>query len=320
LRPSEGASLTAFTVVADRGPFNVLTGKNQLFLSPPVDVKNGDLIAVTSLVNYFDCGSPEARPDPLSVFLEVPGDVQGGTFNLKGTVRRGQAVGLRATDTTEVREGVIAAVGSLPGNFGSFFRTSLQITSTGTSTGRIVFHPAGVPASPNDQALPYTVSGGAATYFADIVSTMGKSGLGTLDIISNDGLPPLVTARVYNDLGPSGTAGFTEDLIRPDQMLHTIDTAAILTPADLTNFRMNIGVRTFGSSIALVVSYGNRGSATLNFPANTFQQYSLAGFGDPSPVPNELITFTVIGGDAVVYASTTDNRTNDSSVRFATRE
>jgi hypothetical protein len=319
-RPSDSFSLTTFTVVAERGPFNALSGKNQVFFNPPVDVKKGDLIAVTSLVNYLDCGSPQSGADPLSVFLEVPGDLQGGAFNLKGTVRRGAAVGLRAADTTEVREGVIAAVGSLAGNFGSFFRTSLQITSTGTSTGTIVFHPAGVPSSPNDQALPYTVSGGVATYFADIVSTMGKSGLGTLDIISNDGLPPLVTARVYNDLGTGGTSGFTEDLIRPEQMLHSFDTATILTAADLTNFRMNIGVRTFGSSVTLQIEYGRGGSTTKVFPANTFQQYSLADFSGASPVANERILITPIGGDVIIYASTTDNRTNDSSVRFAKRE
>jgi hypothetical protein len=57
-----------------------------------------------------------------------------------------------------------------------------------------------------------------------------------------------------------------------------------------------------------------------DFPANTFQQFSLMGFGDTAPVANEQIIFSMVGGDAVIYLSITDNRTNDSSVRFAQRK
>jgi hypothetical protein len=318
LRPADQFSLTTFTIVADQGPFNALLGTNQILLNPPVTVKKGDLIAITAL-GGISCGSPESTADPSSVVMQMAGDLQAGAFNFKGTYRRGSALILRGTDTPEVREGVIAAVGSLAGNFGSYFRTSLQITAYGTSTGTLVFHPAGVPSSENDQALPYTVGGGVSMYIADIVDRMGKSGLGTLDVISNNGNPPIVIARVYNDLGVAGTSGFTEELITPEQMLHAFDYASIMTPPDLTNFRMNIGVRTFGSPVTLNIEYSHGGADTKQFPANTFQQLSLAGF-DPAPVANERILITPIGGDVIIYASTTDNRTNDSSVRFAKRE
>jgi hypothetical protein len=46
----------------------------------------------------------------------------------------------------------------------------------------------------------------------------------------------------------------------------------------------------------------------------------LSGFGDTSPVANEQIFFSMVSGDAIIYLSITDNRTNDSSVRFAQRE
>src|SRR3954470_15555595 len=58
LRPSSSLSLTTFTLVAERGPFTAIAGRNQLTLTPPVNVKAGDLIAVTSLVTYPTCGSP----------------------------------------------------------------------------------------------------------------------------------------------------------------------------------------------------------------------------------------------------------------------
>jgi len=321
LRPADPFSLTTFTVVAERGPFTAIPGVNQIALTPAVDVRQADLLAITSLLSYTACGSPTAALDPSSAILQLPGDVGGGTFSMNGTYRRGQALAARATENPEVLEGVITAAGSLQGAFGSLFRTSLQIVSPGgTSAGKLVFHPSGVPASPGDQVFPYTVSGATATSYADIVGQLGKSGLGTIDVISTSGAPPLVTARVYTDNGPSGTAGFTEDLITPVDALHAGDFAILLTPADLTNYRMNVGVRTLGAPATVNVQYGFRSQANQDFPANTFQQYSLASFGDPSPLPGEAIYLFVLSGDVIIYASTTDNRTNDSSIRFARRE
>src|SRR5258708_1765638 len=163
LRQSDPSSLTTFTLVAERGPFTAQAGRNLLAVSPPVDVKAGDLIAVTSLGSFATCGSPNTTLDTGSAVMRIAGDIQGGAFS--GTYERGQALAARATDSAEVLEGVIAAAGSLQGNFGSFFRTSLQIASSGggTSTGKIIFHPAGAPASSNDQAYPSTVSSGNAT-------------------------------------------------------------------------------------------------------------------------------------------------------------
>jgi hypothetical protein len=322
LRPTNTTSLTTYSLVGERGPFNAVAGRNQLPLTPPIDIKKGDLIAVTSLVSHATCGGPTAATDPGAVVLDASGDVSTGTFGFNGTYRRGESLIARATDTTEVLEGVITAAGSLQGNFGSFFRTSLQIISPGggTSTGKLIFHPAGAAFSATDQAIPYTVSSGAGAYYPDIVQTMGQSGLGTIDVISNNGFPPLVTARVYNDAGASGTSGFTEDLITPTDALHTFDSAVLITPGDLTNFRVNIGVRTFSSAATVNVQYGFRSQSNKDFPANTFRQYSLADFGDTAPVPNEQIILSVVSGDVVIYLSTTDNRTNDSSVRFAKRE
>jgi hypothetical protein len=109
-------------------------------------------------------------------------------------------------------------------------------------------------------------------------------------------------------------------MITPRDALHFGDTGVLLTPSDLTKYRVNIGVRTFSSPAKITVQYGFRLQKNLDFPANTFRQYSLAEFGDTSPVGNEqIMLFVGSGGNAIVYLSTTDNQTNDSSVQFARR-
>jgi hypothetical protein len=313
------SSLTSATLVAERGPFNALAGRNQIVLTPGIAVSAGDVLAVTILTPFSTCGTVSLNNEPAAHVIQQTGDFAGGAIS--GTFVPNGSLGVRATDTTEVLEGVITAAGSLQGGFGSFFRTALQITCPGggTCTGKLVFHPAGTAASPSDQALPYTVDA-SGTAYTDIVNQMGKSGLGTLDVISSNGFPPQVVARIYNDAGSAGTSGFTEDLIPTAKALHAGDLVALLTPADLTNFRANVGVRTFGSPATINVQYGFRSQSNVTFPANTFQQVSLTAFGDTSPVANEQIYLFVLSGDAIIYISTTDNRTNDSSVRFAQRE
>ena len=104
--------------------------------------------------------------------------------------------------------------------------------------------------------------------------------------------------------------------------------AFIITPADLTNFRMNIGVRSLDQGATLEVYAHNAAGALIvpsftkpAYPPNYFEQPTLSQFlNGATPVPNSRITVSVRGGSAIVYASTTDNRTNDSSIRFAQRE
>ncbi|HEX3109534.1 MAG TPA: hypothetical protein VHU41_10605, partial [Thermoanaerobaculia bacterium] len=54
---------------------------------------------------------------------------------------------------------VIAVVGSLPGNFGSYFRTSVQLYNPQTTaiSGKIIFHTVGVSGSLTDPSLAYVL-------------------------------------------------------------------------------------------------------------------------------------------------------------------
>jgi hypothetical protein len=321
-RPSSPLSARTVTLLGERGPFTAQRGTNIFPVNPPIAVKKGDYIGVTVLQQVATCGNIYSYAERNAETILLAGDV--GSSALNGGTLRNRVLAIRATDTTEVLEGVIAGAGSLPGGFGSYFRTSVQITGQPGSTemlaGRLVFRRAGAPASPGDPSITYNVTGAKAVFFADVVQNMGASGLGSIDVMSTSGTPPLVTARVYNDQGAAGTAGFTEDMIATDDALRAGETATLLAAADPANFRVNLGIRTLSAPVTMTVQYGSRPPVTLSYPANTFQQPALATLLPTPPEPNEVITFRITAGEVILYASTTDNRTNDSSIRFARLE
>jgi hypothetical protein len=315
-------ALTTFTLIAERGPFTSQNGSGIVPLSPGVTLQPGDFIGVTSLVASQTCGTIGLSKRDGGAVMAFQSDLGNGSYN--GTYTRDVVLLARATDGNEVLEGVIPGAGSLQGGFGASFRTSVQLTPgprQNFASGKLVFRRAGTEPSPNDPAATYSINDGSVVSWNDIVQTMGTSGLGSIDVISTSGAPPIVTARVYNDAGAAGTSGFTEDFFTRDEALDTSDVVTFMTPTDLSNFRVNIGVRTFSEPVKVFVEYGTRGTAELNFPANYFQQYALATFTSIAPQPNERMRFTIFeGNDVVIYASITDNRTNDSAAKFLRRE
>ncbi len=329
LRLSGG--LSSYTVTADRGPFSVSAiGITTVALTPAVTVQKGDLLAVTQIGPLNPCGGmmlSDADPTTAAMFfnLEIPNS---GTLN--GTFEPGVWLNARASADTNILEGVIAAAGSLQGGFGSFFRTGLQLANRDykTMTGKLVFHPAGHAAAPSDPSLSYSIEPGVTTSFNDVIESMGQSGLGSLDLVSTSGSRPLVIVRVFNDSGTAGTAGFTEPLVFREQAIGLNQSVVIVMPSDLTNFRMNIGIRTLEAGATIEAYASSAAGATIvpsftkpPYPANYFEQPSLSQFlNGATPVANGIVTVTVRSGSAIVYASTTDNRTNDSSIRFAQRE
>jgi len=154
---------------------------------------------------------------------------------------------------------------------------------------------------------------------------MGTSGLGSVDIVTYDSPLPVVTTRVFNDLGAGGTLGFNEPVQRAGEELRDAQYGYFNTPADLTNFRMNVGVRSLDAGAQVIVqslSPSGDSATTLvvkNYPPNYFEQVALATFLAGTPVANGQVMVRVTEGSALIYASTTDNRTNDSSIVFVNR-
>src|SRR5262249_28372461 len=88
---------------------------------------------------------------------------------------------------------VIPVAGSAQGASGSSFRTALQIynRTTGSISGKILFHPAGVPGSTSDPSIDYTLTSRASKSYADLLPAFGiASGLGSIDVVPTSGAAP----------------------------------------------------------------------------------------------------------------------------------
>jgi photosystem II stability/assembly factor-like uncharacterized protein len=219
---------------------------------------------------------------------------------------------------------ILPVVGSTPGANGTFFRTSVQLNnpSTTPATGRIVFHPSGAAGSDTDPALPYSLTPGQTLSIADLLPAMGRSGIGSADIEIISGAAPVATARVFNDAGPSGTTGFTEEAMRAEEALRLSQTGVLLIPADFTVARFNVGVRTLEEGASVTLTLKNAagalvGSTTRVFPTNYHEQQDAVGFlGVFEAPPGGSISITVNSGAAIFYGATVDNSTGDPSLQI----
>lgn len=216
-------------------------------------------------------------------------------------------------------------MGSTGGVRGTLFRTSVQLhnsTSTAT-TGRIVFHPSGASGSGSDPALFYSLSPGQTQSITDLLPAIGRSGLGSADIEATSGSVPAATVRVFNDAGEAGTMGFTEQPMRSEEALRPGNFAVLLLPADLTNFRFNLGVRTLDGGATATLTLRDAAGAVVGtvsraFPATYHEQQSAGVFLGVSTLPaGGSIEITVGSGAAIIYGATVDNRTGDPSLQIA---
>jgi hypothetical protein len=233
---------------------------------------------------------------------------------------------------TEVLARIIPVVGSTEGNFGSFFRTGLQLYNAGLApmSGHFVYHPAGASGSAGDPRLGFQLEAGRTLSYDDVVEAVGWTGLGTLDllVVPSASASPVVVTRVFNDAGVDGTSGFTEEAIDP---MATGAGAAVLTagaagvliaPADPARFRFNLGVRTLSAGASLSIEVRSATGSLVrvvakSLPATYFVQQSSEAFLGAPVGPGDSLTIRVTAGSAVVYGATVDNTTNDPSFQVA---
>jgi streptogramin lyase len=220
---------------------------------------------------------------------------------------------------------ILPVVGSTAGVGGSFFKTSVQLhNSTSTSiSGRIVFHPSGVSGSGSDLALSYSLLPGQTQSIADLLPAMGRSGLGSADIEVTSGSVPAATVRVFNDAGAAGTTGFTEEAMRTEEALRPGQSGVLLLPVDLTSFRFNLGVRTLEAGASATLTLRDASGAIVSavphgLPATYHEQQSAAALlGVTTLPPGGSISISVGAGSAIFYGATVDNTTGDPSLQIA---
>jgi hypothetical protein len=313
--------------IGERGPFTTTSNLMTIQLTPPLAVEQGDLLGIVRIGN---CGNPGTQTGvPTEGYLSYAGHVTANTTILDGT-RSSSALALYGTGTaTDSLGAILPAVGSVKGQFGSTFKTSLQVLNTSSSvmSGHLVFHQQGVAGSPLDPASSYTIPAGQQLTF-DLGDLAFPSGLGSVDVFVNAGTAtPQIVARVYNDAGTAGTAGFFEvPVAASDSTGRTISkgqTAYMVSPVDPARTRFNIGVRTLFDGAELTAQLlDNIGrvvtTVSKRYPANYFEQVDAASFFNGVAVgASKTIKITVNDGSAIVYGSITDNVTNDPSVEYA---
>ena len=220
---------------------------------------------------------------------------------------------------------VLPVVGSTSGVGGSFFRTSVQLHNSGTapSSGGIRFHPSGTAGSSADPVSTFTLAPGETRTIPDLLPAMNLTGLGSADVFLTAGNAPLVTARVFNDAGTAGTTGFALSAMRPQDAVSAGRHGVLLIPADLVNYRLNVGLRTLDANVSMTLTVRNAAGAVAAtvpkfFPAIYHEQQAATAFLNGLPLPaGGSITVSVEAGSAIVYGATVDNRTGDPSLQIA---
>jgi hypothetical protein len=215
-------------------------------------------------------------------------------------------------------DAVIPVVGSTRGQSNANFKTELQLGNSGETAkgGWLVLRPQVI-------AMRYELPAHSTLSFADVVAELGVTGLGSLDILADSGNVPTIVARAYDDQ-PTGTTGVSVPAIPIGDVLSRGDTRALIVPRDLTRYRFNIGVRALDSGTSLELTIrtptgAQRAIRDLSFTAHQFSQQTGDGFTGTVLAPNELIEIKLVAGSAIVYATTVDNVTNDSSIQVLRR-
>lgn len=211
-------------------------------------------------------------------------------------------------------DAIVPVVGSTRGQANANFKTELQMNNPSevVMAGWLYLRPQG--AVHRYELQPHTTIS-----FADVVGELGVSGLGSLDILVERGRIPAIVARAYDDQ-PTGTTGATIPVVAADKILARNDFAALIAPRDLTRYRFNAGVRALdnGATLELIVRAANgteRHRRTMEYAAHHFEQQPGNSFAGIALQADDSIEVVVLTGAAIVYGSTVDNVTNDSSVQ-----
>jgi hypothetical protein len=308
-------------MTAERGPFRAENGINTVALDPPVAVTRDTYIGIRRTAGGDGCGQPygAATREPGRALIGPDTFTFGPLTGLSPLANfRLQAL---ASSTPSVRVSTIPVVGAVAGANNSFFRTALTLSNPSPDPihGKLVFHPVADEGTADGPSADYEIPAHGTLNYGDIIASMAQSGLGSLDIYTTGSAAPVATARVFNDVA-AGTSGLTEDAVPATNSYRR--TANVFIPTDLTNFRLNVGLRTFAAASLIVELYNAAGAKqsveVRSYAANHFEHVAVADFLGDGPVPagGKIVVYTNDSDDFIFYGSVTDNRTNDPNLRI----
>ena len=222
---------------------------------------------------------------------------------------------------------VFPVAGATEGSFGSFFRTAVQLHNPTSQriSGRLTFHVQAVEGNAADPSINYSLGPNETTSYSDIVASLGLSRvIGSLDLVPDaNNTAPLSAVRVFNDGGASGTTGMTLDQLGVADAVRAGQRGILIAPMKPSGVRMNIGIRTLLDGVTMTVTVRAKDgfmiqSTRRSYPPTFFIQLPLLDFtGGSVLLGDEIVSFEVESGSALIYGSITDNMTQDPSVQIA---
>lgn len=244
----------------------------------------------------------------------------GGTRILFFSNRPGGAGGDDLYETTRTRTSVVPVVGSVTGFAGTTYKTFAQITNpSGTSiTGSLVFHPAGQSAAASDPRLSYTLNPFETRIFTDLMSAIGTTGLGSLEIVPSTGPAPSIAARIED----GGVVPVPQ--LRTEDVLTAGSRAVLNTPSDASRFRFNVGVKTLAAGVSMTIALYDANGTLLrttsrSLPPNYLIQMAASDFAAGPVAAGQTIVISIDSGSAAVYGSTVANTGTGSTLQMAAR-
>lgn len=219
---------------------------------------------------------------------------------------------------TRTKTTLIPIVGATRGAHGSDFRTSAQLGNPGNTevAGRLVFHPAGVEASPNDPQLAYRLGPYESRAFENVVASIGVSGVGSLEIVPERGAAPASSFRIEN-----GSGFVTVPAVDADSVMSAGQRSAMKMPSDTERFRVNVGIRTLENGATIwFCSHEPDGTYipghTRYFPPNYLVQMPVEELHSGAVKADRMLMFTVKAGSAVIFGSTLENNGHTSTLQI----
>jgi hypothetical protein len=292
-----------------------------------VDESTDELFSAPTTQTITETSATFTHAGDVHYYYRVRARSQSGTCDVTSNASNVVAVFVSNAPLPQMR--ILAVVGSTPGAFGSYFKTSVQLYNPKSTTlsGKVVFHTQFASGSSTDPSLAYSIAPGKTVVYPDLLPALNvTSGLGSVDIIGDIGVAlPVSLVRVFNDAGAAGTTGFAEEQLAPAEALQPGSIGVLLTPSDVARFRLNVGVRTLDQGATMTITVRDKDGVTVATVNRTYAATYFAQVGSPALLDGyalkggETITFEVTSGGAFVYGSTTDNTTNDPSVQFARR-
>jgi hypothetical protein len=205
---------------------------------------------------------------------------------------------------------------------GTVLRTALQMTNPGTSTitGHVRFKPAGGGISMQFQ---YSLAPGATKTWANIVSGLGSSGLGALDVDSTSGHLPIAFVRLIYSGNSSPWQVSAES---PHDVLEKIqagDRTVLLAPTNGSD-EFRIGVRTWNKPLDVTIVISDTtgtqlAQLTQSFAAQTTSEVTAASLFGMTLTAGEIVQVFVDGGNGLIYGCAANPTTGAVSYQAGRR-